>query len=70
MTENEIVRRACCPGPPSALQVFRALVVGGTNGLTPSRHHGGRGVPAATLSFHLKELTNAGWSARSAMAAN
>lgn len=45
---------------PLRLQVFRALVVVGPTGLTPSAIMAGLGVPPATLSFHLKELTNAG----------
>jgi DNA-binding transcriptional ArsR family regulator len=42
------------------LQVFRALVVAGPEGLTPGALSSALGVPASTLSFHLKELTQAG----------
>jgi len=45
---------------PLRLQVFRALVVVGTPGLSAGAIMEGVGVPAATLSFHLKELTAAG----------
>lgn len=45
---------------PARLQVFRALVVVGTSGLTPGTMAEALGMPAATLSFHLKELTHAG----------
>ncbi len=44
---------------PIRLQIFRALVVVGQDGLTPSRMAEGLSMAAATLSFHLKELLNA-----------
>lgn len=42
------------------LDVFRALVVAGHEGLTPGVLIEMLGVPSAKLSFHLKELTIAG----------
>lgn len=42
------------------LQVFRCLVVVGQEGLTPGALVEAIGVPATSLSFHLKELTHAG----------
>jgi DNA-binding transcriptional ArsR family regulator len=42
------------------LQVFRALVAVGRAGMTPGTMSEHLGVPAATLSFHLKELMRAG----------
>ena len=42
------------------LQVFRALVVAGQNGMVPGTMAEGLQIPANTLSFHLKELANAG----------
>ena len=42
------------------LQVFRCLVVAGQEGLTPGALVEAIGVPATSLSFHLKELTHAG----------
>ncbi|MDP1051404.1 ArsR/SmtB family transcription factor, partial [Klebsiella quasipneumoniae] len=45
---------------PVRLQVFRALVVTGDAGLTPGTMAEGLDIPANTLSFHLKELVNAG----------
>jgi DNA-binding transcriptional ArsR family regulator len=42
------------------LRVFRALVGAGPQGLTPSALSATLDVPASTLSFHLKELMNAG----------
>lgn len=45
---------------PLRLEIFRALVVVGGSGLSAGSIMGGVGVPAATLSFHLNELTEAG----------
>ena len=60
MNEDQIVRALAALAHPLRLQVFRALVVVGPTGLTPSAIMAGVSVPGATLSFHLKELTNAG----------
>lgn len=42
------------------LDAFRLLVQAGPAGLTPGAVGERLGIPAATLSFHLKELRNAG----------
>jgi DNA-binding transcriptional ArsR family regulator len=42
------------------LRIFRALVGAGPQGLTPGVLCATLDVPASTLSFHLKELMNAG----------
>jgi len=42
------------------LRVFRALVGAAPQGMTPGALSALLDVPASTLSFHLKELTNAG----------
>lgn len=42
------------------LQAFRELVVAGPEGLTPGALTHALNVPATSLSFHLKELANAG----------
>ncbi|MGE0583159.1 MAG: ArsR/SmtB family transcription factor [Steroidobacteraceae bacterium] len=42
------------------LRTFRALVAAGPVGLTPGQIGGDLQIPAATLSFHLKELVHAG----------
>ena len=60
MTEVEVVEALAALAHPVRLQVFRALVVSGSAGLTPGVMQEGLGVPATTLSFHLKELAAAG----------
>ena len=60
MNESQVVRALAALAHPLRLQVFRALVVVGPTGLTPGAITSGLGVPAATLSFHLKELAHAG----------
>ncbi len=42
------------------LRIFRALVVAGNDGLTPSGLSDQLKVASNTLSFHLKELTHSG----------
>lgn len=59
MEEKQIIKALSALAQPHRLQIFRALVVTGTPGLTPAVMAEGLGVPAATLSFHLKELLNA-----------
>lgn len=44
----------------SRLAVFRLLVEAGPAGLTPGRIAETLGLPAATLSFHLRSLSHAG----------
>jgi DNA-binding transcriptional ArsR family regulator len=60
MEENDVVRSLAALAQPVRLQVFRALVVRGATGLTPGTMSEALGIPANTLSFHLKELTHAG----------
>jgi ArsR family transcriptional regulator, arsenate/arsenite/antimonite-responsive transcriptional repressor len=60
MEEQDIIRALAALAQPSRLQVFRALVVAGQSGMTPGAIAEQLAVPAATLSFHLKELANAG----------
>lgn len=59
MEENEVVRSLAALAHPARLQVFRALIVVGKAGLTPSVMAEALAMPAATLSFHLKELIHA-----------
>ncbi len=60
MDEAAVVKSLAALAQPLRLQVFRALVVVGDAGLTPGAMQEGLGVAPATLSFHLKELVNAG----------
>ena len=60
MTENEVAVALGGLSHPLRLKVFRALVVCGPAGLTPGVMQQGLGVPGTTLSFHLKEMANAG----------
>ena len=57
--QNAIVRLAAL-AQPMRLRVFRALVGSGPEGMTPGTLSAMLGVPASTLSFHLKELAHAG----------
>jgi len=45
---------------PVRLQVFRALVVAGPEGMTPGALVDAIAVPGTSLSFHLKELVHSG----------
>ena len=60
MEEQDIVRALAALAQRNRLRAFRALVVTGKEGTTPGALADALGVPAATLSFHLKELLNAG----------
>lgn len=60
MDELEVIKALGALAHPVRLRVFRALVVTGPRGLTPGVMQEGLDIPATTLSFHLKELTNAG----------
>ncbi len=60
MESNDVVRSLAALAQPVRLQVFRCLVVAGPEGLTPGALVEAIGVPATSLSFHLKELTHAG----------
>lgn len=60
MEKKEVVQALAALAHPLRLEVFRALVVAGQGGLTPGVMQDALAVPAATLSFHLKELANSG----------
>ena len=60
MGEAGVVRALAALAQPVRLQVFRALVIAGPGGMTPSTMAQGLGMPGSSLSFHLKELVNAG----------
>ncbi|HRO59526.1 MAG TPA: metalloregulator ArsR/SmtB family transcription factor [Burkholderiaceae bacterium] len=60
MDESEAIRALAALGQQLRLKVFRALVVAGQDGLTPGVLSETLEISPATLSFHLKELTNSG----------
>jgi DNA-binding transcriptional ArsR family regulator len=59
MEESQAIRSLAALAQAMRLRVFRALVVAGPAGCTPSQLGEALAVPPATLSFHLKELANA-----------
>src|ERR1700712_1800104 len=60
MREEEVIKALAALAHSVRLEVFRALVVAGADGLVPGVMQEGLGIPATTLSFHLKELATAG----------
>jgi ArsR family transcriptional regulator len=60
MDDSEVVKAMAALAQPVRLKVFRALVVRGRDGLTPGTMAEALDIPANTLSFHLKELAQAG----------
>lgn len=60
MDETTVVKSLAALAQPVRLQIFRALVVAGPLGMTPGTMAEGLGISSSSLSFHLKELTNAG----------
>ena len=60
MEENDVLKALAALAQASRLQIFRSLVVAGQDGLTPGALADALTMPAATLSFHLKELLRAG----------
>ena len=59
MEENDVIKCLAALAHSLRLRVFRMLVVAGRAGLTPGAIADRLDVPAATLSFHLKELMHA-----------
>ncbi len=60
MEEPTAVASLAALAQPMRLRVFRALVGAAVAGMTPGALAAMLGVPASTLSFHLKELMHAG----------
>lgn len=60
MQETAAVAALAALAQPMRLRVFRALVGAAPQGLTPGDLTAALGVPGSTLSFHLKELLQAG----------
>jgi ArsR family transcriptional regulator, arsenate/arsenite/antimonite-responsive transcriptional repressor len=59
MDEDSVIRALGALAHPVRLKIFRALVLTGEKGLTPGVIQEGLGIPATTLSFHLKEMVTA-----------
>ncbi len=59
MDERSAVLALAALAQEGRLRIFRALVGAGPAGLTPGTLAATLGLPASTLSFHLKELVNA-----------
>jgi ArsR family transcriptional regulator, arsenate/arsenite/antimonite-responsive transcriptional repressor len=60
MEAENAVKFLAALAQPVRLQVFRALVVAGSSGLTPGALIHAIAVPGTSLSFHLKELLHSG----------
>lgn len=60
MEEQSVLKALTALSQSNRLRVFRALVVTGQAGSTPGQITDDLQIPPATLSFHLKELANAG----------
>jgi DNA-binding transcriptional ArsR family regulator len=60
MKSKDAVRALSALAQESRLEVFRLLVRTGPDGLAAGELSERLGLPPATMSFHLKELTNAG----------
>jgi DNA-binding transcriptional ArsR family regulator len=60
MEEKDAVRALAALAQAARLQLVRAVEEAGPAGMTPGNMAEGAGIPPATLSFHLKELANAG----------
>lgn len=59
MEDKYVIKALAALAQTNRLQIFRTLVVTGYEGLTPALMAEALGMPANTLSFHLKELMNA-----------
>lgn len=60
MKTKEAVKALSALAQESRLEVFRLLVRRGTNGMAAGELSEKLGLPPATMSFHLKELSSAG----------
>ena len=58
--QDQVIKALAALAQATRLQAFRALVVAGPAGMTPTDLAYHLDVPAPTLSFHLKELMAAG----------
>lgn len=60
MEKQTVINSLAALAQETRLDVFRLLVEAGTTGMPAGQIGAELGVPSATLSFHLKELRNAG----------
>ena len=60
ITETLAVKSLAALAQAQRLRAFRALVVAGTDGLTPGKMAEQLDIAASALSFHLKELVHSG----------
>jgi ArsR family transcriptional regulator len=60
MENTKAVRAFLALGQDTRLNIFRLIVQRGEEGLCPSQIQELLGLPAATLSFHLRELASSG----------
>lgn len=70
MDEQTIIQSLAALAQAHRLKVFRLLVVAGREGLTPGALAESLGLAPATLSFHLKEMVNAGLIGQERMGRN
>ena len=70
MNEDQVIKSLAALAHPVRLRVFRSLVVAGAEGLTPSVLAEQLAVASTALSFHLKELVNAGLVTQERMSRN
>jgi DNA-binding transcriptional ArsR family regulator len=60
METKVVVKALAALAQESRLEIFRALVQAGPDGLAAGRIAGTTGIAPSSLSFHLKELAHAG----------
>ena len=60
MNDAEVVRALSALAQESRLRLFRLLVVAGREGATPGQMGEALGIAPTSISFHMKELLNAG----------
>ena len=60
MNSDNVVTALAALAQPSRLAIFRLLVVAGPQGVSVGKIGEELSLPAATLSFHIKELSHAG----------
>lgn len=60
VSEQHVVKFLAALAQTQRLRAFRALVVAGSDGLTPGVMAEHINIAASALSFHLKELVNSG----------